>query len=460
MLNENDLVEHQTSSLFVHHCGNIPRSQSFRSAPSWDYVPRNLRQSKAGIMCWMANTHILPLHEVKHTKSEVERLNEHGLYIYLYEPLCSYITDDVRAMGNGFNCGFYSEYPSEFAEWDRNRSAELDSISYYAFQNNLTNVHVLTGDYNVEKYFPYYGEQLNLKCDDLFLRGLSVFNHINTKKKSREEITHDFVCTSWRYTPARNIIAAVLSRKKTHMSWFFKVSQSVVDRIQWLDIDDTKNTDAAFYKDIVFGMDRLNQRSPMCLDKITETIVHVEDPFGHFYPKGIKGFEDYANPVSVNPYTLPLESYYRSAFLDVVCESRFAQPTANVSEKVFQAIQFKTPFILVGPPYSIEYMKTLGYKTFDKWWDESYDTEENHGKRIRMIYDLINQIEAMSYDEKYAMYEDMWSVLKHNFDLHVSTTPSRELRDYKKIKWNEIQDKQWVAEAELDPFTGRPVGWD
>jgi len=460
MLDQNDLVQHDTSALLVHHCGKIPRSQSLKSAQSWHYIPRTIRQSRAGIMCWMANTHILPLHEVKHKPSEIKRLNEHGLYIYLYEPICSYITDDQHALGNGFNCGFYSEYPSEFTDWSRNRSAELDSISYYAFNNNLTNVHVMTGDYGVEKYFPYYGDQLKLECDDLFLRGLSVFDHLNTKRKPKQEITHDFVCTSWRYTPARNIIAAILSKKKAHLSWYYTVDRTVIDRTQWLDIDNTKTEDAVFYKDIMFGMDRLNQRSPVCLDKMTETTVPVTDPFGHFYPKAIIGFEDYANPVSTNSYVLPLEQYYRSAFVDLVCESRFAQPTANVSEKVFQAIQFKTPFILVGPAHSLEYMRSMGYKTFDAWWDESYDLEKNHGKRIRMIYQLILQIEAMSHDEKYDMYLDMWRVLKHNFDLYISNTPGSELRDHKLIKWNEIQDMQWVAEASIDPYTGRPVGWD
>jgi hypothetical protein len=459
-LDETSLVEHHTSALLVHNCGDIPRSNPFKESQSWKFLPRSIRQTKGGIMCWMANTHITPLHDVQHTDDDRDRLNEHGLYIYLYEPLCSYMLDDDRALGNGFNCGFYSEYPSDFQDWSINRSAELDSISFYAYNNNLTNVHVLTGDYGVAEYYPYYTEQLKLECDDLFLRGLSVFDHITTRKKDKKEITKDFVCTSWRYTPARNVIAALLSKKESHISWFYQVEKSVIDSIQWLDVDQEKADDATYYKELVFGLDRLNQRSPWCLDKLTETVVYVDEPFGHFYPKSIKGFEDYANPVSVNPYKLPLERFYRSAYLDVVCESRFAQPTGNLSEKVFQAIQFKTPFLLVAPPHSLQYMKEMGYKTFDAWWDESYDAEEDHGKRMKMIHRLINEYASLSADEKYAQYEEMWSVLVHNFNLHVKSTPTKMLRSYSAIKWHEIQDKQCVAEEEIDPHTGRPVGWD
>ena len=458
-LSQTDLVEHNNTSLLTHQCGEVARSSAFSDSQIWTFLPRSLRQTKGGLMCWMANTHITPLHDVTHTDEERDRLNEHGLIIYLYEPMCSYIINDTRALGNGFNCGFYSEYPSDYDAWQDNRSAELDSISYYAFQNNLTNVIVRTGDYGVENYYPYYSEQLKLECDDLFLHGLSVFDHINTTKKDPSEITADFICTSWRYTPARNIIAAALSRKNSNISWFYQVDNKVLDNIQWLTLSEEKE-DATLYKQLVFGLDRLNQRSPWCLDKYTETTVWIEEPYGHFYPKSIKGFEDYANPVSVNPYVLPLESYYRKSFVDVVCESRFAQPTANLSEKVFQAIQFKTPFILVAPPHSLRYLKEMGYKTFDAWWDESYDAEENHCKRMKMIINLINEYAELPTETKVQQLEEMWDVFRHNFDLHVKNTPIKRLREYSAIRWNEIQDKQWVAEVEMDPNTGRPLGWE
>lgn len=452
------------SSLLAHNCGEIQNARPLVDTPLWRTLPKDLYDTDAGIMCWMANTHILPLHEVKHSQEVIDRLNEHGLYIYLYEPLCSYIEDDDRALGNGFNCGFYSEYPNNFSDWSRNRAAELDSISYYAYQNNLTNVIVRTGDYNVEKYYPHYSDQLNLECEDMFLRGLTIYDHINTEFKSKSELTTTFICTSWRYTPARHVIASILSKTSAHLTWFYKIQDHVLHNIQWLlssDEDDIQTIQeyAEFRKQLIFGTDRLNNRAPMWLDKRTNDTTLVDDPMGHFYPRNVEGFADYGNPVSINPHTLPLEKYYRSSFIDIVCESRYAQPTANISEKVMQAIQFKTPFILVAPSYSLEYIKSLGYKTFDTWWDESYDTEENHLTRMKKIYDLIMYFENLTLDEKYQLYLDIQPVLQHNFDLHLSTTPDKGYRKYSAIKWDEISDNHWAAD-EIDPVTGRPAGWE
>ena len=456
MIDGNDLVTHNNNALLVANCGKIANSSSFKDSNCWKALPRELRQTSAGKMCWMANTWILPLHQIKHTQSQIDKLNEHGLYIYLYEPMCSYMEDDTRALGNGFNCGFYSEYPNEFSDWSRNRASELDSISYYAHQNNLTNVTVRTGDYNVEKYYPHYSDQLKLECNDLFLRCLTVYDHINTRVKQPSEMDTTFICTSWRYTPARNLMAAILVRRSSILTWYFQVADSVLHDTVWFELG---IADPQLKKDLVLGNQILNQRSPMCLDKKTDTALYIDEAMGHFYPKNIEGFEDYANPVSINPQTLPLEKYYRRCFLDVVCESRYAQPTANISEKVFQPIQFKTPFVLVAPPHSLEYLKSMGYKTFDRWWDESYDAEENHAVRIHKIYQVLNYINDLTREQQYDMYTEMWSVLKHNFDLHLRTTPDKGLRKSAAIKWDEIQDKHWVAE-EIDPVTGRPVGWE
>jgi len=77
-----------------------------------------------------------------------------------------------------------------------------------------------------------------------------------------------------------------------------------------------------------------------------------------------------------------LKIFYNDCFVDIVTESRYAQPTGNYSEKVYQPMFHKKPFVLVAPPHTLRYLKEQGFKTFDKFWDESYDKEENHQERI------------------------------------------------------------------------------
>jgi hypothetical protein len=59
-------------------------------------------------------------------------------------------------------------------------------------------------------------------------------------------------------------------------------------------------------------------------------------------------------------------------------------------------------------------MKKFGFKTFNKWWDESYDDEPDDWKRLQMIMDLV--LKLSEYDEKdlLHMYEDMKETLQHN----------------------------------------------
>ena len=79
----------------------------------------------------------------------------------------------------------------------------------------------------------------------------------------------------------------------------------------------------------------------------------------------------------MNFYNSLLES-----FVGIVTETRFAQPTGNLSEKTIHTIHCKRPFVLVAPPFTLQYMHKLGYKTFDKWWSEDYDTTTDHFKRM------------------------------------------------------------------------------
>ena len=70
------------------------------------------------------------------------------------------------------------------------------------------------------------------------------------------------------------------------------------------------------------------------------------------------------------------------------------------------------PIIVVAPPYTLEYLKTFGIKTFDKWWDESYDREENHYQRIKKIFNLIDYINSKSIEELKIMYNEMKEIIE------------------------------------------------
>jgi len=443
---QNELNVNQ-SSLLTHRVYVPGATELERGDGMYEIVPSKIMRSHASIMIWAANTYIKPLHDVYHDQTEIDYMNKYGLHIFLFEPLCSYFDGDPDAAFGPFNCGFYSEYPNKNPDPELNGAAELDSISMYCHHNQLTNVTVHTGDYDVEKNYPRYTNQMKLLCNDLFMRSLSIYDHVDTSVKNRLNIKKKFISTNWRFTPVRCVVSALLAQRDSHLGWFYNTPEELMSRVQWLDYDNLSDIDPIFYQDLKNGLLTLNQNAPYCLDLVTDQANQVTELFGHFYPQGVPGYENHNNPVAYNPVRLTIQDYYRESLFDVVNESRFAQPTANLSEKVVQSMQYKTPFLLLAPQHSIRYLKEFGYKTFDRWWDESYDELESHLDRARAVHKIICRLDSMSYDDLYSMYLEMMPVLEHNFETAVYNTTMKRQRKLSEVKWDELKETQWAAES-------------
>ena len=107
-------------------------------------------------------------------------------------------------------------------------------------------------------------------------------------------------------------------------------------------------------------------------------------------------------------------THISDAFVDITVETLFFIDYTYFSEKVLKACLSKRPFVLVSGPNTLDVLRKLGFKTFWLWWDERYDKELDHYKRLDKIFELIEQIENMSYQELSNMLIDMESVLEHN----------------------------------------------
>lgn len=382
-----------------------------------------LKDPKCVVFAYYSNGPMLALHRQHLTVDQRKYLNKHGLKIYLTEPICSHIIDDPSGdhFYHNFNFGFYSEFYNEQLENKRHRSKELDSIWKFIRENALTNVTVSTCDYQIDKYYPLYNDYMTLEYDDLFLRDMRIYDNIVLEPK--KEITKRFICPTWRYSTARLLISAILQDKDAYLSWYFK-GENILEGSTWAKPNHFQKYTPELYDRVMEGETKLFNQAPLTLDINATQATEIPDGAAHHYPKHIinQKLNDGMNPVAINEVHQPLENMYRHTFLSIQAESRFAQPTGNWSEKVIQAVQYKTPFIIVAPPYTLQCMKEAGYRTFDKWWDESYDTTENHLLRFKKIVDIIDWIESRTHDELYEMHQDMEKVLEHNFWTAVDNT--------------------------------------
>lgn len=110
------------------------------------------------------------------------------------------------------------------------------------------------------------------------------------------------------------------------------------------------------------------------------------------------------------------ESIQINTWINVVTETLYDNNSIFLSEKIFKPIYSLQPFILIGNPKTLEYLKSLGFKTFSNFWDESYDLETNFSKRLEMIIELLLNLNNTSNEEILNINKEMQYILLHNYN--------------------------------------------
>ena len=115
----------------------------------------------------------------------------------------------------------------------------------------------------------------------------------------------------------------------------------------------------------------------------------------------------------------------------------------SVNEKQFKSIVAMQPFIFLAEPRMLEFVKSLGYKTFSKWIDESYDDTLDDVARMNKIVHEVEKLNNLSYSDMSVMLKDMLPVLTHNIELYMSitkqnTVKSKLLSNLKRLSTGEI----------------------
>lgn len=116
----------------------------------------------------------------------------------------------------------------------------------------------------------------------------------------------------------------------------------------------------------------------------------------------------------------------------IVTETIFYDKKLHLTEKIFKPIVARRPFILVGAPGNLKYFKSYGFKTFDKWIDESYDDIDDPDERIIKIVDEIEKLTKLSNKELKQLQIEMSEIVEFNYNHFYG--------DFKNIIINELVD--------------------
>jgi len=107
--------------------------------------------------------------------------------------------------------------------------------------------------------------------------------------------------------------------------------------------------------------------------------------------------------------------YFDDSYLNIVTETWFYEKSLFLTEKIFKSVIYQQPFLLFGGYNSLKLFKDLGYKTFSRIFDESYDDEEDNDKRFEMICNEINRIGKMPISDIHEMYLSVRDILEYNY---------------------------------------------
>jgi len=98
--------------------------------------------------------------------------------------------------------------------------------------------------------------------------------------------------------------------------------------------------------------------------------------------------------------------------IDLITESVIDTPF--ITEKTYNAILFKKPFIIFGYPNTHKYLESIGYKMPHEVIDYEFDSELNHNKRAEKISKELLRLSTYNYKDLYYKLQDS---VEHNYEV-------------------------------------------
>lgn len=130
----------------------------------------------------------------------------------------------------------------------------------------------------------------------------------------------------------------------------------------------------------------------------------------------------------LSPVADDLMQRYQNIFCDVVCETMFTGTCFSLTEKIARCFLTRTPFLVMGCRNYLGLLKQLGFKTFNQFWDESYDWCSD----VKRCLELAKVIDGLAqYDGKELgkLYDAMAPILEHNRQRYLQLCQDPQLEE-------------------------------
>ena len=90
--------------------------------------------------------------------------------------------------------------------------------------------------------------------------------------------------------------------------------------------------------------------------------------------------------------------WYDDTYFSIVAESTVSTPELFITEKTLKPIAYQHPFLILGQPKVLDYLRSQGFETYNNIFDESYDDEYDLDKRLEKIINNVKEFNQIPYD--------------------------------------------------------------
>jgi len=112
---------------------------------------------------------------------------------------------------------------------------------------------------------------------------------------------------------------------------------------------------------------------------------------------------------------------YQNSLIEVVLETLFDDSRNHLTEKTLRPIACRQPFILTATPGSLQYLRSYGFRTFDGYIDETYDTIQDPIERLSAIIQEMQRVDQLCSEDKQKLITEIQPIVEHNQSLFFSS---------------------------------------
>jgi len=134
---------------------------------------------------------------------------------------------------------------------------------------------------------------------------------------------------------------------------------------------------------------------------------------------------DTLTPDEHNSHWTLVKEHFEDSYCHLVLETFFdadGSGGAFLTEKTFKPIRHGQPFVIFGTAHSLATLRKLGYRTYDQYIDNSYDTVTDNTERFIKLIDTVHNL---SNQDLHTWFEQLADDARHNQELFVASKYNR-----------------------------------